>query len=464
MTTTTTSTAPPAPERSSHASSDTTGDSLRGDGDELAAASVPDLRTPLPGPLATEAIARDRSLASPSMGRVHPLVPARARGCVVEDVDGNRFLDLNAGIAVAATGHVHPAVTAAIAAQTDRYLHYCSSDWYLPVYADVCERLVRDAPVRGDDHKVFLGNSGTEAVEAALKLARFATGRQDVIAFLGAFHGRTAGSLSLTASKSHYRAGFGVHVSGVHHAPYGDFDHIDDVLFRHLTAPEQVAAVVVEPIQGEGGYLIPPPGWLAYLRDLCDRHGIVLVVDEVQSGIGRTGSMWALDHETHDDGRPVQADILLAGKGLASGLPLSALIARDELHTWTAGKHGSTFGGNPVACAAACATIDLVRDELADHARTMGARFLDALSPLADRHDGIVEVRGRGLMIGIEFTTAEFAKAVEQAAFGLGLVVLTCGPAAVRLAPPLVITPHQVDTAVATLDAAIRSVAVNPAT
>lgn len=422
-------------------------------GASLADAPVPDLRTPIPGPATRAAIARDRSLVSPSMGRVHDLAPARAAGCVLEDVDGNRYLDLNAGIAVATTGHCHPAVVAAIEHQASQYLHYCSSDWYLPVYADVCERLVDDAPVRGDHLRVFLANSGTEAVEAGLKLARFSTRRQAVIAFLGAFHGRTAGSLSLTASKSHYRSGFGSHVPGVHHAPYGDFDHIEGTIFRHLVDPTDVAAIVVEPIQGEGGYLVPPAGWLAHLRRICDDHGILLMVDEVQTGVGRTGRMWALDHED------VEADILLAGKGLASGLPLSALVARHEIHTWTAGTHGSTFGGNPVACAAARTTIDLVRGGLADHAAAMGARFLAGLAPMLDRHDILVDVRGRGLMIGLELVDGATAKAVEQAAFQRGLVVLTCGPAAIRLAPPLVITPDQVDTALRLLDSALDDVA-----
>ena len=423
----------------------------------LAEARVPDLRTLLPGPRTAEAIRRDRSLVSPSMGRVHDLAPARAAGCVIEDLDGNRFLDLNAGIAVAATGHCHPEVVAAIEEQASRFLHYCSSDWYLPVYADVCERLVEEAPVRGDQLRVFLGNSGTEAVEAALKLARFHTGRQGVIAFLGSFHGRTAGSLSLTASRSRYRSGFGSHIPGVQHAPYGDFDAIEGTIFRHLVDPSDVAAIVVEPIQGEGGYLVPPAGWLAHLRRICDDHGILLVVDEVQSGIGRTGRMWALDHPDAD-GTSVEADILLAGKGLASGLPLSAMIARDEVHTWTPGTHGSTFGGNPVACAAARVTIDLVRAGLADHAAAMGERFMAGLAAMVDRHDALVEVRGRGLMIGLELVDGATAKAVEQAAFRRGLVVLTCGPAAIRLAPPLVITPEQVDIAVELLDRAVDDV------
>jgi 4-aminobutyrate aminotransferase len=423
--------------------------------DDLVGAAVPRLRTPLPGPLASAAIARDRGLVSPSMGRVHDLVPARARGCTIEDVDGNRFLDLNAGIAVAATGHCHPDVVAAIEEQSRRFLHYCSSDWYLPVYADVCERLVEDAPVRGDRLRVFLGNSGTEAVEAALKLARFHTGRQGVIAFHGSFHGRTAGSLSLTASKSHYRSGFGSHIPGVQHAPYGDFDFIDTTIFRHLADPADIAAIVVEPIQGEGGYLVPPTGWLSHLRRICDQHGILLVVDEVQSGIGRTGRMWALDHPDGDGGI-VEADILLAGKGLASGLPLSAMIARDDLHTWTAGAHGSTFGGNPVACAAARTTIDLVRAGLADHAAAMGERFTSGLSVLVARHDALVEVRGRGLMIGLELVDGATAKALEQAAFHRGLLMLTCGPAAIRLAPPLVITPDEVDTALVLIEASLE--------
>ena len=321
---------------------------------DLAATAAPRLVTELPGPKARAAIARDRDVVSPSLGRVYPLVPARASGMMIEDVDGNRFLDFNAGIAVNSTGHCHPAVVAAIEEQANRLLHYCASDWYLPTYTAVCERLAQSVPAGFGDAKVFLGNSGTEVVEGALKLARLTTGRQNAIAFLGAFHGRSLGSLSLTASKARYRGGFGPLLPGVYHAPYGEAGYIEDVVFKHLTEPEDVAAIIVEPVQGEGGYVVPPAGWIAELRDICDTYGIVLIADEVQSGVGRTGRMWAIEH----DG--VAPDIIVAGKGLASGLPLAALIARADLMRWEPGKHGSTFGGNPVACAAALATLDLI--------------------------------------------------------------------------------------------------------
>jgi 4-aminobutyrate aminotransferase len=416
---------------------------------DLLAAPVPHLVTELPGPRARTYIERDRCITSPSMGRVYPLVPARGAGCVIEDVDGNRFLDFNAGIAVTATGHCHPRVVAAIEQQSHDLLHYCSSDWYVPAYIELCERLAALSPL--GSARVFLGNSGTEAVEAGIKLARHATGRPNVIAFLGSFHGRSLGSLSLTASKARYRGGFGPLLPGVYHAPYGEAGYLERVVFKHLTTPDDVAAIVVEPIQGEGGYVVPPAGWLAELRELCDRHGIVLVADEVQSGVGRTGRMWAIEH---DD---VVPDVILAGKGLASGLPLSAVIARTELMTWGAGKHGSTFGGNPVACAAALATLDLVEHELAANAAKVGEHLLARLRALAASHAPVRDVRGRGLMIGIELPTHDDAVALEQECFARGLLALTCGESSVRLAPPLVVTIEQADVAVDILDAALRA-------
>jgi 4-aminobutyrate aminotransferase len=417
---------------------------------DLLTAPVPHVATELPGPLARAYIERDALITSPSMGRVYPLVPARGAGCVIEDVDGNRFLDFNAGIAVTATGHCHPHVVAAIEQQSHELLHYCSSDWYVPAYIELCERLAALSPLGAS--RVFLGNSGTEAVEAGIKLARHATGRPNVIAFLGSFHGRSLGSLSLTASKARYRGGFGPLLPGVYHAPYGEAGYLERVVFKHLTTPEDVAAIVVEPIQGEGGYLVPPAGWLPELRDLCDAHGIVLIADEVQSGVGRTGRMWAIEHDS------VVPDVILAGKGLASGLPLSAVIARRELMTWGAGKHGSTFGGNPVACAAALATLDLVEPELTANAATVGAHLLDRLRSLAGAHPQVREVRGRGLMIGVELPTHDDAVALEQECFARGLLVLTCGESSVRLAPPLVVTVEQADVAVDLLDAALRAV------
>lgn len=423
-------------------------------------AVVPHLVTELPGPNAAAVIERDERVTSPSLTRLYPLVVDHATGCVITDVDGNRFLDFNAGIAVVAAGHAHPKVNAAIHAQVDRTLHYCSSDFYLPAYADVCERLAAVAPM--PDARVFLANSGTEAVEAALKLARHHTRRPNVIAFLGAFHGRSLGSLSLTASKVAQRAGFGIATPGSYHAPYADphdpdaltgADYIERVVFAHLTDPSDVAAIFVEPIQGEGGYIIPPPGWLADLRTLCDRHGIVMVVDEVQTGVGRTGTMWACEH----DG--VVPDIMCMGKGLASGLPLAGIVAKADVMDWKPGGHGSTFGGNPVACAAALATLDLVRDGLAANAAHIGGRLLADLQPLAGKSALVSDVRGRGLMIGIECVDHATAEELEQACFRRGLLVLTCGPRSLRLAPPLVVTADQAATAVSIIGDALSSMA-----
>ncbi len=421
--------------------------------EDLAATVSPQIRTELPGPLARDVIERDRRVVSPALGRVYPLVVGRAAGMWVEDVDGNRFLDLNAGIAVDATGHCHPEVVAAIEDQSRSLLHYCSSDFHVPVYTELCERLAAASPM-SDEVNVYLGNSGTEAVEAALKLARYATGRPNIVAFYGSFHGRTAGSLSLTASKGKYRSGFGVAMPGVYHAPYAGSDgstgaaYIESVLFRHVTEPGDVAAIVVEPIQGEGGYLVPPDGWLADLRNLCDRHGILLVADEVQSGVGRTGSMWAIDPSG------VEPDMMCVGKGLASGLPLSALVSRNRHSTWGTGKHGSTFGGNPVACAAAVATLDLVEGSLMANAAKVGSHLLDRLRGLVGTEQLITRVRGRGLMIGIEFVDGETAHEVEQAAFREGMLVLTCGERTVRMAPPLIITEEQADLSVELLSRA----------
>ena len=308
---------------------------------------------------------------------------------------------------------------------------------------------------------MFLSNSGTEAVEAALKLARHHTGRPNVIAFLGVFHGRSLGSLSLTASKSRQRAGFGILVPGSFHAPYADpyggtaptgASYIEDVLFAKLTAPSDVAAIFVEPIQGEGGYIVPPPGWLAELRTLCDEHGILLVADEVQSGVGRTGRMWASEHDS------VVPDIMCVGKGLASGLPLAGIVARSDVMDWEPGGHGSTFGGNPVACAAASATLELVERELAVNAAVVGERLLGALAELRARQPLIEQVRGRGLMIGIDLPDHDAAADVERACFERGLLVLTCGERSIRLAPPLVVTPGQADTAVSIMDEALTAI------
>jgi 4-aminobutyrate aminotransferase len=343
---------------------------------------------------------------------------------------------------------------AAIEEQARAFLHYCSSDFYPPVYGELCERLAQLAPFDGAPARVFLSNSGTEAVEGAIKLARYHTGRQGIIAFLGSFHGRSLGALSLTASKARYRGHFGPLLPGVHHAPYGEegLQHIEQVIFRHLALPEEFAAIVVEPVQGEGGYIVPPATFLGELRQLCDRHGILLVADEIQSGIGRTGRMWAVEHDA------VAPDILLAGKGLASGLPLGAIVARADVMSWPEGTHGSTFGGNPVSCAAALATLDLVQSGLADNAGRMGEQLRRGMTAVAARRPLLQAVRGRGLMIGLDFPDHIAAHAVEQAAFHRGVLPLTCGERSLRLAPPLVISETQVATAMRVLEDAIADV------
>jgi 4-aminobutyrate aminotransferase len=419
---------------------------------DLAEAEAPHLVTEIPGPRARAHLERDARVTSPSLPRAYPFVPRRGAGSVVEDVDGNRFLDLNAGIAVTSTGHAHPKVVEAIQRQAAELIHYSASDFYLPIYAEVCEALDRIAPMRGPV-RAFLTNSGTEAVEAALKLARYHTGRQYAIAFYGSFHGRSYGAVTLGASKAKYRAGFGPMLPGVLHSFYGDFEHIERVLFRHLVSPREVAAIFVEPVLGEGGYVVPPEGWLAYLRQLCDEHGILLVADEVQSGMGRTGKMWAIQHFG------VEPDVLLSAKGIASGMPLGAMVAREELMTWESGAHGSTYGGNPLSCAAALATIELVEGGLAENAAQVGGVLLEGLRGIRERHpDLVADARGLGLMLGVAFRGHEEAVAVEQAAFRRGLLVLGCGEDAIRMSPPLVFREDQAKTALEVFEEAIAEV------
>jgi 4-aminobutyrate aminotransferase len=415
---------------------------------DLAAAQAPRLITEVPGPEAMARIERDRKVTSPSLPRAYPFVPRRGAGSVVEDVDGNLFLDLNAGIAVTSTGHTHPRVVEAIQRQAEELIHYSASDFFLPIYTDVCERLDGIAGM-SKPARSFLTNSGTEAVEAGIKLARYATGRQYVIAFFGSFHGRSYGSVSLTASKARYRTGFGPLLPGVLHSFFGDFEYLEEVLFKRLVSPHEVAAIVVEPILGEGGYVLPPEGWFRYLRELCTRHGILLVADEVQSGMGRTGKMWAMQHFG------AEPDILLVGKGIASGMPLGAMVARDDLMTWEIGAHGSTYGGNPLSCAAALATIDLIEDGLIENAVRVGSFLLDGLHDMQARRPLIKDVRGLGLMIGIEFQDHDTMIAVEQAAFRRGLLVLGAGDDVVRMCPPLVFRTDQAETALEVFEEAV---------
>jgi 4-aminobutyrate aminotransferase len=439
----------------------------------LAGRPVPDLRTEVPGPAARKVLDRDAAVTSPSLPRAYPLVPRRGSGAVLEDADGNLFLDFNAGIAVCSTGHAHPRVVQAVRDQAGELLHYSASDFYLPIYSEFCEALAATAPMRGPV-RAFLTNSGTEAVEGALKLARAATGRQYVIGFLGGFHGRSYGSVSLTASKAKYHTGFGPLLPGVLHAPYGychrcplnlsypscdlaTVDWLEGTLFRYQVDPAEVAAVVVEPIQGEGGYIAPPPGWLARLKAVCERHGILFVVDEVQSGAGRTGRMWAIEHAG------VEPDVLVTAKGIASGLPLGAFLARADLWTWPKGAHGSTYGGSPVPCAAGLATLAVLREEgLLANATARGEQLREGLERLRGRFGWLVEdVRGVGLMLGLEFPSGELAEAVQLAAFRRGLLVLEAGESAVRLSPPLVVTAEQCATALRLLDEAVDEVAAS---
>jgi 4-aminobutyrate aminotransferase len=422
-----------------------------------------------PGPRARQQIAQEQPFVSPSLIYCYPLFVRRASGCMVEDVDGNVYLDAQAGVATASTGHCHPAVAAAISAQAHELIHICGTDFHYAGYGAVCERLnrlaARLAPDRAPDRAIvwqtFLTNSGTEGVEAALKLARSHTRRTAIIAFRGGFHGRSLGSLSLTASKVKYRKHFGPFLPGVFHATWGDAGSIEDQLFAHLVAPDDVAAIVVEPLLGEGGYLLPPHDFLPRLRRMCDEHGILLVFDEVQSGMGRTGKMFAAEHFG------VVPDIIVLAKGIASGMPLGAMMARREIMTWPAGSHGSTCAGNPVCCAAALATLDLLEGGLVEDSARQGAKLMDLLTrelgPGGGRDGGahqagVQEIRGLGLMIGVELDSPERAGAVANLCFRRGLLVLECGRKTIRISPPLTVTDQQVETIGSVFAAACRDV------
>ncbi len=435
---------------------------------------APDIKTALPGPKAKAIIERDKQFVSPSYTRDYPFVIARGEGAVVEDVDGNRFLDCAAGIAVNSTGVSHPAVVKAISEQAEKFIHMSGTDFYYEPQVRLAEELAGIVPIDGPV-RTFFGNSGTEATEAAIKLARYATGRQGLIAFLGAFHGRSLGSLSLTASKAIQRRGFGPFMPGVYHAPYPEpyrfngstdacaaqcLSYIRDQIFVHLAAPDEIAAIIVEPIQGEGGYVVPPAAFLQGLREISREHGIVLVVDEVQSGMGRTGKMFASEHFN------LRADVVSIAKGIASGLPLGVTCARAELMAWPPGAHASTFGGNPVSCAAANVTIRLLKESLVANAATVGAHLFDGLRELQKKHPVVGDVRGIGLMIGIEFVRDRQTKeraiternALVQAMFRRGVLILGAGKNAIRLAPPLVFTKDQADIVLETMDVSLGEI------
>ena len=438
----------------------------------------PVIKTKLPGPNAARIVKEDARAISPSYTRSYPLVAKRGRGVVIEDVDGNEFLDFSAGIAVTSTGHCHPEVVAAIQKQAGELIHMSGTDFYYESMITLADRLSKVAPMKGP-HKVYYGNSGTEAVEAALKLARYHTKRDYVIAFLGAFHGRTMGALSLTASKPQQRRRFSPLVPGVTHVRYpyvyrgctgGPQQQeafalecarfIEDKLFKTSLPPEEVAAIFVEPIQGEGGYVVAPDNFLRELRAICNRHGILLVADEVQSGAGRTGKWWAIEHSG------VEPDIVCMAKGIASGMPLGVCMARAGIMDWVPGSHASTFGGNPVSIAAALATVDILdRGAIANAAR-VGAMMLDRLRGWKETHPLVGDVRGRGLMIGVELVkdkvTREPATAlrnrVETLAFQRGLVMLGCGETSIRLCPPLVLNEQEATVGLDILEDALTDV------
>jgi 4-aminobutyrate aminotransferase len=414
---------------------------------------VPDLRTALPGPRASEFLQRDREFVSGSYTRVYPLVVERGSGAVIVDVDGNRFLDFTAGIAVTNTGHCHPQVVAAIQEQAAALIHMSGTDFYYRPQIELAERLARTAP-GPSAKKVFFCNSGAEAIEGALKLARWHTKRSQAIAFLGAFHGRTFGAMSLSASKLVHRRGFTPLVPGIHHVPFPKacaetcsqrgcrlLEEMLETTLRRLASPEEIAAIFVEPIQGEGGYHPLPQACWPALRRFCDQHGVLLVVDEIQSGMGRTGKLYAVEHAG------VEPDIICSAKGIASGLPLGAIIARTSVMNWPPGSHASTFGGNPVACRAALATLDLLESEYMRNAATRGEQLQGGLRELSQRHSSLQNVRGIGLMVAVDMPSAEFRERVIQGCFQRGLLLLGCGESAIRFCPPLCITSQHVDIA-----------------
>jgi 4-aminobutyrate aminotransferase len=439
-------------------------------------AKLPHLVTALPGPKAKKLVDRDHHVVSPSYTRDYPLVAKTGRGAMVEDVDGNRFLDFAAGIAVVATGHCHPEVVAAIQKQAAELIHMSGTDFYYLNLVDLAEKLASITPGKGAK-RVYFGNSGAEAIEAAIKLVKFHTKRDKLIAFHGAFHGRTMGALSLTASRAVQRKGFGTLLSGVFHMPFPDtyrgtygirpehasadcLSYLENELFRRRVDPDEVAGIFIEPIQGEGGYLPAPPEFMQGLQRICRKHGILLVADEVQSGMGRTGKWWASDHAG------IEPDIICTAKGIASGMPLSAIIARAEVMNWTPGAHASTFGGNPVCIAASLATLGLLERSYIANAARMGEVIMRRTADWTERHKIVGQVRGKGLMIGIEFVRDQKTKEragdlrnrIVQMAFHKGLLVLGSGDTTLRLCPPLLVDEEQISFALRTLDGIIGEV------
>jgi 4-aminobutyrate aminotransferase len=418
---------------------------------------APQIVVPPPGPRARKILERDRQVITPAYTRGYPLVIERGEGHYVWDPDGNKFLDFTTGVAVNALGHAHPEIVEAIATQARRFIHMAGTDFYYEVMAAFAEKLCDLAP--GDSPKqCFLANSGTEAIEAAIKLARYVTRRPRLVAFFGCFHGRSLGSLSLTASKAIQRRHFSPLLADVAHAPYGDVEFIEKYLFKKTTPPEDVAAIFVEPIQGEGGYTVAPPGFLPGLRKLCDKYGILLVVDEIQTGLGRTGKWWAVEHWG------VEPDILCCAKPVGGGLPLGAMIARANLHTWPSGAHANTFGGNALACAAGLRTIRLIEDGLLENAKAMGDYLTAKLKALVSKFPHVGPPHGLGLMQAIDILKGrngtfdtERRNAIVNAAFERGLLLLGCGEGAVRFLPALTVEKPHIDAAVEVLRAALAA-------
>jgi 4-aminobutyrate aminotransferase len=443
----------------------------------------PKLTTALPGPNAKRIVASDDKYISPSYTRSYPLVAKRGRGIVIEDVDGNEFYDFSAGIAVTSTGHCHPEVVSAIQKQAAELIHMSGTDFYYESMVTLAERLSKIAPMPGP-HRIYYGNSGAEAIECALKLARYHTKRQQVIAFFGAFHGRTMGALSLTASKPQQKRRFSPMVPGVTHIRYPDVyrgcsggpqeaeafalgcaRYIEEKLFKTILAPEEVAAIFVEPVQGEGGYVVAPTIFMKELRRICDQHGILLVVDEVQSGIGRTGKWFAVEHTG------VHPDIVCMAKGIASGMPLGVTMSKAEIMDWIPGSHASTFGGNPVSIAAALATLDVIEKEgLLKNSQEVGDYMRKRMADWPKKHKLVGDVRGRGLMIGVEIVkdqkTREYGASerdrIVELAFERGVLFLGCGPSTVRIAPALIVTKEEADVAVDALEESIAALEANP--
>lgn len=440
-------------------------------------AGGPNIKMALPGPNAKRIIEEDKKWISPSYTRSYPLVAKAGRGAIIEDVDGNEFLDFNAGIAVTSTGHCHPEVVGAIQKQAAELIHMSGTDFYYEHMPKLAQKLSALAPMKGP-HKIYYGNSGTEAIEAALKLARYHTKRPHIIAFYNSFHGRTMGALSLTASKPQQRRRFMPLVPGVTHVPYPhtfrrpegtaakDYAiscarFIEEKVLKTTVPPEEVAAIFLEPIQGEGGYVPAPTEFLQEIRAICDRHGILMVCDEVQSGCGRSGKMWAIQHSG------IEPDIICSAKGIASGMPLGVMMSKASIMDWVPGSHASTFGGNPVCIAAALATVEILEREAIANSANVGAFMLDRMKSWPEKYEVVGEVRGRGLMIGVEIVKDKKSKAVagkerdrivDELCFERGVLVLGCGETTIRLSPPLIITKEQATIAMDVLEESISIV------